>query len=382
MSPAPAARVAHLKRTLIREIFESAPPDAINLGLGQPDLRPPAVLEEALARASAEGPAGYGPTQGDRVLRDLVAQTYPGFAADGTHVVITTGCQEATFVVLGALADPGDEVLVPDPGFPGADRAADAWGAKPVRYPLPAERDFHLDPEDVIARIRPKTRAVVVITPSNPTGTVEPAATLDMLVEATAARGVALVIDDTYRHLHWLADGPAPGAPLHPAPHVVVCGGLSKSAALTGWRVGWAICSDASFVARLVALQQTVLTCAATPIQIAARAAFSPEGLLGTSAIRARFHARMKIVERALAPTGVAMAPLEGAFYAWLNVGAQGGGRAFSRALLDEDKVVIIPGEAFGTTSPDWVRIGYAQDEALLERALAAIARRLVPSES
>lgn len=118
MSPAFSNRVAGLKRTLIREIFESAPPEALNLGLGQPDLDPPPPFRAELSRAAAEGPAGYGPTAGDRPLREAVAAQYAGFAGGPDDVLITVGCQEATFVALGCLVDPGDEVLTPDPDSP------------------------------------------------------------------------------------------------------------------------------------------------------------------------------------------------------------------------------------------------------------------------
>ena len=302
--PRIADRVRGLSRTLIREIFELAPPDAVNLGLGQPDLDPPAALREALAAAATSGPSGYGPTAGDLELRRLVATEYGPYAASADHVVITVGCQQATFVVLGCLLDPGDEVLVPDPGFPGAERAARAWGAVPRPYPLRPENGFHLDPEEVLGMVGPRTRAIVVITPSNPTGTVEPRQTLERLREGAHREGIVLVVDDTYRALHWLGEGPAPGPPAEPDPLVVTCGGLSKSAALTGWRVGWAIVPDLELARKVVALQQTVLTCAATPIQRAAR-------------------------------------------------------------------------EAFGAAAPGWVRVGYAQEEEVLARALATIRGRL-----
>ncbi len=377
--PRHSNRVSTLRRSLIREIFESAPKDALNLGLGQPDLDPPLVLRQALCRAASEGPSGYGPTAGDRALRDLVGARYAalGFARGGDDVMITLGCQEATFAALACLLDPGDEVLIPDPGFPGSVSASRVLGAEPRRYPLRPGNGFHLDPDEVLGRIGPRTRAVVVITPSNPTGTVEPRATLDALVAGTAERGVALLIDDTYTELSWLSDGPAPGAPGTPEGHVVVCGGLSKSVALTGWRVGWVVCPDAEFMPRAIAMQQQILTCPATPIQIAAREAFTPAGEAGAREIKARFRARRDLVERVLGGAGVRLAPLEGAFYAWCDASRAGGGMAFAKRLLDEEKIVVIPGVAFGEQGADWIRISYAQDDALLERALHVLAPRL-----
>jgi aspartate/methionine/tyrosine aminotransferase len=371
----PAERVRNLRRTLIREIFESAPPDALNLGLGQPDLDPPDVLREALAEAALGGPAGYGPTQGDPELRALVAATYAPLARGPEDVMVTAGCQQATFVTLGALLDPADEVLVPDPGFPGAARAASAWGARPVGYPLRPERTFHLDPDEVAAACGPVTRALLVISPSNPTGTIEPAASLARLGDLAAERDLALLLDDTYRDFHWLDDGPAPGPPPGAMERTIVCGGLSKSGALTGWRLGWIVCRDRELMARMVALQQTVLTCAATPVQRAARTAFTERGRAGMRALRQRFRDRRDLVERVLGGAGLRLAPLEGAFYAFVDVGAAGGGTAFARRLLDEEKIVVIPGEAFGEVAADWVRVSYAQEETRLLAALETIAR-------
>lgn len=373
----PARRVATLRRTLIREIFESAPPDALNLGLGQPDLSAPGWLRESLSHAALEGSTGYGPTAGFPELRERIAGDYPELRAAADGVLVTTGCQEATFVALGCLLDPGDELLVPEPSFPGAARAAQAWGAAPRAYPLRPEHDFHLDPDEVVGAIGPSTRAVLVISPHNPTGTVEPQASLDALVEATAARGVGLVLDDTYRNLHWLSEQPAPGLRGDGLEHVVVCGGLSKSLALTGWRLGWAVTPDVELAQRLVALQQTVLTCAPTPTQLAGLEAFSRAGRRAAWEVRARFDARRRIVERKLPRADIYRAPLEGAFYAWVDAGRRGGGKEFARRLLDEERIVVIPGEAFGPDAADWVRISYAEDDARLAAALDVIAGRL-----
>ncbi len=377
MSPRLSRRVHPLSRTLIREIFESAPQDALNLGLGQPDLSAPQILREALARAAMTGPSGYGPTAGLVSLREAIAASYPDFARDAGDVMVTAGCQQAGFVSLGCLLDPGDEVLIPDPGFPGAGRAALAWSASARSYPLHPENGFHLDPEDVMSLVTPRTRAILVISPSNPTGTVESAETLATLARESAARGLTLILDDTYRSLHWLSDGPAPTLPGLDNDHVVICGGLSKSVALTGWRVGWAITRDPRFMEKLVALQQTVLTCPSTPIQLGAELAFSREGQHAAEGIRRRFLARRNLVERLL-PTGeTERAPLEGAFYAWVRPRGNAGGRAFAKRLLRDDRIVLIPGEAFGEAYPDWVRISYAQEDKKLEEALETIAERL-----
>ncbi|HHN75281.1 MAG TPA: pyridoxal phosphate-dependent aminotransferase [Acidobacteria bacterium] len=374
MSLRVARRVRSLRRTLIREIFESAPADAINLGLGQPDLGAPEALRGALAAAAEQGPGGYGPTAGLESLRTAIAGDYPKLGLEAADVLVTAGCQQATFVTLGCLLDSGDEILVPDPGFPGAERAAMAWSARARSYPLLEERGFHLDPEQVAASITERTRAVVVISPSNPVGTVEGPETIEALVEITARTGTALILDDTYRDLCWTAPR-APGIDGSLPEHVVICGGLSKSLALTGWRIGWALCRDRQFMARLVALQQTVLTCASTPIQLGAEAAFTDAGRRGRDELVERFRARREMVRQRLG-AACRRAPMEGAFYAWIHAGA-GGGRQLARQLLEEDGVVVIPGEAFGQRCAEWFRVSYAQSEPALATALDRIAARL-----
>jgi aspartate/methionine/tyrosine aminotransferase len=221
---------------------------------------------------------------------------------------------------------------------------------------------------------------VVVISPCNPTGTVEPEETLANLVEGTRARGVGLLLDDTYRGLHWLDEQPAPGLSGDDLSHVVVCGGLSKSLALTGWRLGWAVTPDRALAGKLVALQQTVLTCAPTPVQRAGLEAFSGGGRRAAWEVRARFDGRRRLVERALPADRFTRAPLEGAFYAWVDASVRGGGRSFAKELLHEENIVVIPGEAFGSGAADWIRISYAEEDRRLADALARIAGRLTSS--
>jgi aspartate/methionine/tyrosine aminotransferase len=369
-----ANRVKNLERTLIRKLFEEMPEGTTNLGLGQVDLPVPDELRSALQTA-ADGPGGYGPTAGDRVLRDAVAASYPGFADSGGDVLITAGCQQATFAVLGALTDPGDEVLVPRPGFPGAERAATAWGAEARSYRLEESLGFHIDAEALIAEIGPRTRALVVISPSNPLGSVEPAATIELLARGCAERGVALVLDDTYREFCWSVEGGAPGPPKGDWPNVVVCGGLSKSPGLAGWRIGWALCRDRPFMERLTALQQTLLTCASSPIQRAARVSFSDSGVRARRRIVETFAARKEIVARELIDRGIDAGPMEGGFYAWVRTECDA--LEFAGRLLAEERIMVIPGVAFDPSSANRIRLSFACEERLLTEALGIVRRRI-----
>ena len=170
MTLRPARRVAALERTLIRRIFDAAPADAINLGLGQPDLPTPELLAKAGAAGIAAGKTGYTTTAGDPALRCAIAESAAPFAAGPENVLVTVGSQEALYVTCLGLVDPGDEILYPDPGYPAYPTVAALVGARPVPYSLSAANGFRLRAADLAARITDRTRAVIINEPSNPTG--------------------------------------------------------------------------------------------------------------------------------------------------------------------------------------------------------------------
>ena len=168
-----ARRMDGIERTLIRRIFDGAPKGSINLGLGQPDLPTPARICLAGIDGIVSGKTGYTSTAGDPAVRAAVAARYPGFAGGPENVVVTIGSQEAVFAAAMTLVDAGDEVLVPDPGYPAYPVVAQLLGATPAPYPLRPERGFRIDPADVVSRLTPRTRLVILCSPSNPTGAMD-----------------------------------------------------------------------------------------------------------------------------------------------------------------------------------------------------------------
>jgi aspartate aminotransferase len=369
--------VRSLERTLIRQIFDSAPPDAINLGLGQPDLPTPDALALAGVEGIVQGRTGYTTTAGDPDLRAAVAGEYPGFAAGPEDVVIQVGTQEAMFTAALALLDPGDELLVPDPGYPAYPNVAELSGAVAVRYPLRAERAFRLDPDDIEARLTARTRAVIVCTPSNPTGAVHRETDLTRLAELLEARGVAWISDEIYAGFWY--DAPVPSLHRHSRAGLLISG-LSKTLSMTGWRIGWAV-GPTELLRRITAVHQYLVTCAPSVSQRAALAAFTPRGREEAERYRRIFAARRELMGRELGRIpGLAPQLPDGAFYFFIDVRAYGDSVEIARRLLDSRNVVVIPGEAFGPGGAGWLRLSFAAGDGDIISGVRALGECLASS--
>ena len=376
MIPRAAARMAGVERTLIRRIFESAPPGAINLGLGQPDLPTLEACSLAGIAAIVEGHTSYTATAGDAELRARVARAYAPFAAGAENVLITVGSQEALFLACLALLDPGDELLHPDPGYPAYPVVARLVGARATPYPLRAEREFRLDPADVLDRLGARTRAVVLCAPQNPTGAMIEPADVRRLIAELERREVAWISDEIYAAFVYDRPFLSPAA-CSTARGGLVISGVSKDASMTGWRVGFVVAAP-ELVERLVAAHQYVATCAPSISQRAACAAFTAGAARERRRNLARFRERRAAMARELARVpGLRVVPPDGAFYYFVDVRDRGGSLELARRALVEHGVITIPGEAFGERGAGWLRISFACDERDLLEGVRRLAQAL-----
>ena len=369
-----AARMDGVERTLIRRIFDAAPAGAINLGLGQPDLPTPPSIALAGIDGIAAGRTGYTSTAGDPALRAAIAARYPGIARGPENVVVTIGSQEAVFLSVLTLVDPGSEVLVPDPGYPAYPVLARLAGATAVSYPLRPERAFRLDPNDVARRLTGKTRLVILCSPSNPTGAIDEDHDLARLAALLAERGVPWLSDEIYAGFAY--DRPAATIARH-APGGLVVSGLSKDLSMTGWRMGWAVGPE-EVVARLIACHQYVVTCASSVSQAAAMHALSPAGDEARRRYLEIFRRRRTVMLEALgAIPGVRVTPPDGAFYVFLDVRDFGSSLEIAERVLTRRRVITIPGEAFGPGGAGFLRISYAASEEDIRAGIAGLASEL-----
>lgn len=370
-----ADRMNGIDRTLIRQIFDSAPPGAINLGLGQPDLPTPPRIALAGAGGIADGKTGYTSTAGDPALRAAIAARYRPFAAGPESVVVTVGSQEAVFVSMLALLDPDDEVLFPDPGYPAYPIVARLLGAKPISYPLRADSGFRLDPRDIESRLSARSRLVILCSPSNPTGAVDGAAELERLAAILADRGVAWLSDEIYAG--FVYDDPPASISDFSREGGLVVSGVSKDLSMTGWRIGWIVGPPAT-IQRIVAAHQYVVTCASSVSQAAALVALAPGSERERAEILETFRRRRaRMAEELRSVPGFRFSVPQGAFYFFVEVSAHGPSLPLARRLLERTNVITIPGVAFGPGGEGYLRISYAASEEDIVRGVRAIAREL-----
>ena len=351
----PASRLDAIRPSPIRVLSEGAPVDAIPLGLGEPTWDLPEPARRALARES--GPCGYGPNAGLPELRQAVAQWH---GASMEQVLITCGSEGALFGLLMAWLGPGDQVLVPDPGFPAYPALARLAGAEVVSYPLAKAHRFRLDAPAFIACLdaHPQARAAILNHPSNPTGG---GATIDELravAEACRQRGILLISDEVYRDLHY---GERPPSLRDASDYGVVLGSMSKGWAAPGLRVGWAV-GDSEWLAPARTVHAFAVTAASASCQRAALALLEASDEVlpqGRKEIALRWEAL------ALAwkvHFGAVITPPAGAFYHWMPLpeAALPDPMAFCVRLRDEARVVLVPGTAFGEVGRPYARLSFA----------------------
>jgi len=322
----------------------------VNLGIGEPNLAPDETLRELASRA-ATMPWQYSPNPGQLSLRKRICE---GTDLDPrSEVCVTAGTQEALFALFTAYVNPGDEVLVPNPGFLSYATLARICGASPVTYELDPP-EWRIDVEALRKKITPKTKLIIVNSPSNPLGTIIDRDTL----QAIAASGVLVVSDEIYREI-WYDDPPA--SMLGMGENVVVLNGLSKSHGMTGLRLGW-ILARAEILKPVITAHQYIATCASVFSQALAELIFEHRAWNDTwlSNVREQFAAQREAALYAIHhELDTDIAPPRGAFYAFVPIPACDT-ISFAKELATDAAVLVIPGLAFGTLGQGFVRISYA----------------------
>jgi aspartate aminotransferase len=348
----PADRLDGIEISLIRQINSLATPLSVNLGIGEPNIEPDETLRE-MARRATLTPWRYSPNAGHLSLRKKIAEG-TGFDPK-SEVCVTSGTEEALYAIFQAYVNPGDEVLIPNPGFISYATVARLCGGTPVPYDLEPP-DWTLDPSKL--RFTSKTKLVVVNSPSNPLGAVIGDRTLTAIARAAAEHDALVVSDEVYREL-WF-EKPPPSM-LGRSPNVVVVNGMSKSHSMTGLRLGWAIARE-EIMKPVITAHQYITTCASVFSQALAEMILDNAGWNASwlENVRAQFRtlreAALHSIEREL---GAEIPPPAGAFYAFVPVPACDT-LTFARTLAADAAVLVIPGVAFGSGGEGFVRISFA----------------------
>jgi aspartate/methionine/tyrosine aminotransferase len=353
--------------------------DIVHMEVGESDFDTPSAVVEAGRAALAEGRTRYTPALGIPALREAISRHYRdyyGVDVPAERIAVTPGASGALQLALGVLLDPGQKVLMADPGYPCNRHFVRFCDGEPVSVPAGVESDYQLHAAHVEEHWDSATRAAMVATPANPTGTLLDRAQLVALAEATAARGGALLVDEIY---HGLVYGVEEVTAATLADNVIVINSFSKYFGMTGWRLGWMVVPP-GLLRAVERLAQNIYLAPSTPAQYAALAAFEPEVLAELEVRRTEFARRRDFLLPALRELGFLIPSTpNGAFYLYADSRRFGDdSQVLAGRFLEEAGVAVAPGIDFGAhRAADHLRFAYTTSVSRLEEGVARIARLL-----
>lgn len=365
----------------IRRMFELAAgsDDAIRFTVGEPDFDTPAHVGAAAKAALDAHLTRYVSNSGIPELRQAIAANRTaawGRPIGAESVLVTIGGMEALLLALQAVVNPGDEVLVPDPGYPNYQGQLLMVGAVAVPVPIAEENRFRMRAADVAARITPQTAAIVLNSPSNPLGTIAEDAELRKIAELARAHQLAIISDEVYERI--VFDGRAYRSIAQVTENctdALIVNSFSKTYAMTGWRCGW-LTGPAEVIGRLAQLKEGISSCTPPFVQHGAIAALTgPQD--AAEHMRQTFQERRDLVcEGVAAISGLRLVRPEGAFYAFINIAATGlTATEFATRLLAEQRVCVVPGSAFGAGGEGHVRLSFAASTQQIDEGLTRMGR-------
>ena len=355
--------------------------DIINLGIGQPDFPTPSHITEAAIKAITDGHHGYTPSMGLPILREAVSadiQMRYGASIPISQIQIMPGGKPTMFFACLIYGGAGHEILYPDPGFPIYASAVNYSGATPVPYGLVEEKGYAFDADEVLSKITPQTRLIIINSPANPTGGITPKSELDKLVAGLDQfPHVTVLSDEIYDRLTF--DGEAVSLVSYPeiADRTIILNGWSKTYAMTGWRAGYAIWPT-SVVDYADRLAVNIHSCVNAPTQFAALAATTgPQDCVDD--MRHAFTRRAKLIhDRLNQLDGVSCPAPKGAFYAFANITGTGmASRDFQNIALESYGIALISGTSFGDLGEGYVRFSCANSDDAISTAMGRLADML-----
>lgn len=372
--------VRSLKPSGIRKFFDIAATmdDVISLGIGEPDFTTPQPIIEAGIRSLEAGETHYTSNNGLLSLRKAIADhlesQYKVSYDPATEIIITVGVSEALFLTFTALLNPGDEVIIPTPCFVSYQAAVALAGGKPVEVFTTMEDDFQPNPAMIEKAITPKTKAILIGYPNNPTGAVVSRENLEAIAKIAEKHDLIVVSDEIYDRLVYNHEHVCFPALAGMQPRALLLGGFSKNYAMTGWRIGYAA-GPAELITGLLRIHQYSVMSAPTNSQFAALEALKI-GEPYLQEMHAEYDRRRKLFYHGLNEIGLPTFEPHGAFYVFPSIHNTGlSDEEFAERLLLEEKVAVVPGSSFGAGGNGFVRCSYATSYAQLEQALEKINR-------
>jgi aspartate/methionine/tyrosine aminotransferase len=370
--------VAGMRRSGIREVMELAQaiPDAIHLEVGEPGFPTPAHIMEAAHVAAQAGFTKYTANAGMLSLRKLLVgkiREFNGLDVAPENIVVTPGAVTAIATAIMALVEPGDEVLLPDPGWPNYQMMAPAAGAVAVLYPLNPRDGFTPDLSALDGLVSPRTKALLINSPGNPTGAVFSRDVMLQLLAFVRRHDLYLISDEVYEQIIFEGEHVSP-ARFDTEGRVITVSGFSKTYAMTGWRLGYAVAAQ-PLAAQIAKLQEPFVSCASAISQKAGEAALSgPQDCVQEMLDEYRRHRDQ--AAGILTAAGLPFFKPQGAFYTMVDISACGlDSYAFARRLLQETHVAVAPGATFGPSAASYVRISLASPAAAVEEGVGRLSQ-------
>lgn len=365
--------LSNLKRSMIRVYTNLArqTPDCAMLTIGEPDFNTPEAIKAAAIQALADNQTHYAPNQGTAALRAAIArfETNRGNETSPEEILVTVGACQALFTALLGILNPGDEVIIPTPGFVLYETICTIAGAKAVFLDI-SETGFQIDADALRGAITDKTKAIILNSPNNPTGAVLSDASLRTVKDAVLGKPIFVVCDNVYNQLTY-GDCPDLSLDRELADQMILCQSFSKPYAMTGWRIGYLKCPG-YVMDRLLLLSAAAITAVPTFLQEAAITALAAD----PSPMREVYRRRRDYVCARLDAMGLSYPEPRGAFYVFPDISKFGlSSEEFCRRMITEGKVAAVPGACFG--SDQHIRISYCYADEELEKGLDRMAEFL-----
>ena len=377
ISPSPTLAVDAKAKEL-----KAAGEDVCGFGAGEPDFDTPEFIKEACAKALAEGKTKYAPAPGIPDLRAALAEKYRNDngveGVEASQVVVSPGGKYSCYLAIMAVVSPGDEVIIPAPFWVSYPEMVKLAGGTPKSIFAGADAGFKISPEQLREAITPKTRMVIINSPSNPTGAIYTRAELEALTEVAVEAGIYIMSDEIYEYL--LYDGVEHVSPAsfskEAADSVITVSGFSKTFSMTGWRLG-TLMAPAPIAKAVASIQSQTSSNATTFAQYGALAAMQnwDKAMAAVGEMLTVFdRRRLRLLEGLTAIDGVQCPRAQGAFYLFPNVESFGlSANDFAGRILEEEKVALVPGEGFG--APGYVRLSYAISDEMIEKGIERLTR-------
>lgn len=376
----PTERVRACERSKIRVMFdlaEAADRDLVRLEVGEPDFDTPAHIIEAATEAAQNGQTHYTSNAGLLELREAIADTLNrdyDIEYEADQFTVTNGGMEALHLAVLSTIEKGEELLIPSPSWPNYWMQARLADGVPVEIPMAEADGYALDAEKVIDRMSDETGAVLLCSPSNPTGQVYDPEPIRAVVEAAAEHDAYVIADEVYLGLVYDRDPVGIAALTGHPDNVLTVGSCSKTYAMTGWRVGW-LGGPTELVDQATKIHESTTACAGSIAQHAALAALTGPQEPIEEMYDAFAERREYVAQRVAEMDGVSCPTPNGAFYALLNVDLPGSSLDIAKRLLREQDVVLAPGNGFGEAAKGKLRLSFASSLADLEKGLDGIER-------